>query len=349
MDFDDTRVLLAAVERAVKPTTTLIDTFFPNMQTFNTEVVDMEYREGGRAMAPFVVPGTKGVNMARNGSTIRSYKAPLMKPKRTIEPADILMRGFGETVYSTKTPEERAAEIRARDLNELVDMCVRRQEWMAAQLLLNGSYSIEGYADDGKAQKVDTISFPGFKNKKTLSGTDTWDNSTASIYDDIAEVSQKISRAAGEIPTVAICSNTVEKYLLNNEQILKYLMIPSRDNMALMSIQPQLIRPDLRRIGFISALNLELYAYDGGYLDADGNFVPYIPDDNIIIGVKGKGRRLFGAVTQLEGDGNYHTYASQYVPKVTADVESDVTSLTLSSRCVICPDFLDSWATIKVK
>ena len=45
-------------------------------------------------MAPFVVPGSKGVNMSRNGSQIRSYKAPLMRPKRTIEASDIERRGF---------------------------------------------------------------------------------------------------------------------------------------------------------------------------------------------------------------------------------------------------------------
>lgn len=67
MSFDDTRTLLGAVERSFTPTTTLVDVFFPNMQTFSTEIVDMEFRKGGRLMAPFVVPGGKGVNMARTG------------------------------------------------------------------------------------------------------------------------------------------------------------------------------------------------------------------------------------------------------------------------------------------
>jgi hypothetical protein len=139
-------MLLGAVERAYTPSTTLVDVFFPNIQVFSTAIVDMEFRKGSRLMAPFVVPGGKGINMARTGSTIRSYRAPLMRPKRIIEPADILIRGFGESEYSTKTPEQRAAEIRGRDLSELIDMCVRRQEWMAAQLLLNGEYDVEGLA-----------------------------------------------------------------------------------------------------------------------------------------------------------------------------------------------------------
>lgn len=99
INIDDTRTLLQAIERTNPPTTTLIDTFFPAVKTFLTNTVDMEYRKGGRRMAPFVVPGSKGVNMSRNGSQIRSYKAPLMRPKRTIEASDIERRGFGEDIY----------------------------------------------------------------------------------------------------------------------------------------------------------------------------------------------------------------------------------------------------------
>lgn len=81
-NYDETRTLLGVVDRSVKPTTTLIDTFFPEVRTFVTETVEMEYRKGTRKMAPYVVPGTKGVNLACSGSNIRTYKAPLVKPKR---------------------------------------------------------------------------------------------------------------------------------------------------------------------------------------------------------------------------------------------------------------------------
>ena len=350
LNIDDTRTLLGVVERSIKPTTALVDTFFPSVQTFLTETVDVEYQKGGRRMAPFVVPGTKGVNIAREGSKIRTYKAPLMKPKRPITASDIARRGFGETIYSQRTPEQRAQELRARDMAELIDSCVRREEWMAAQALLNGSYQINGYADDGKTQVIDTVTFEGFTNKITITGdANTWNASTAKIYDDIGDASQTIRRNAGQIPTVAICSANIVEYLLSNTQIKNYLMVPSRDNLALMSIQPRLVRPELMRVAYVSALNLDVYAYDGGYEDDDGSFVPYIPDDYMIIGVPGRGKRLFGAVTQVEPDGQFHTYEGQYIPKVTVDMESDTTSLAVSSRCVLCPEFLDDWAVLKVK
>lgn len=350
-NLDDTKTLLGVVERSFKPTTTLINTFFPEEKTFITEAVEMEYRKGSRKMAPFVVPGTKGVNMSRNGSQQRLYKAPLMKPKRVIEASDIMRRGFGETVYSQRTPAERAQELRARDMAELIDSCVRRQEWMAAQVLLNGSCQIKGFADDGKTELIDTISFDGFDNKITISGsTSTWDKvDTANPFGDMKDAAQTISRNAGLNPTVAICSANVVDYLINNQKLLNYMLVPSRDNLALMSIQPRLVRPDLMRVGYISALSLDVYAYDGGYEDENGNFTPYIPDDHMIIGIPGRGKRLFGAVTQLEADGQYYTYEGAYVPKVTMDLENDTSSLAMNSRCVVCPEFMDDWAVLKVK
>lgn len=351
LNLDDTRTLLDVVERSFKPATTLVDTFFPGVRTFVTETVDMEYRKGARRMAPFVVPGTKGVNIARPASTVRTYKAPLMKPKRVIEVSDIMRRGFGENIYSQRTPAERAQEMRANDLAEQVDSCVRRQEWMAAQALINGSYEVAGYADDGKTALIDTVTFDGFDNKITISGSGlTWDNAgTADIFNDIGDASATIRRNAGLIPTVAICSANVAKYLIDSEKIRQYLLVPSRDNLALMSIQPRLTRPDLMRVGYISALSLDIYAYDGGYENEEGEFTPYIPDDHMIIGVPGRGKRLFGAVTQLEEDRQYHTYEGAYVPKVTVDLESDTSSIAVSSRCVLCPEFLDDWAVLKVK
>lgn len=348
-DINDTRTMLEAMEQSYAPTTTLVDTFFPHTQNFVTNTVSMEFRKGGRMMAPFIVPGGKGVNMARAGSIVREYKPPMMRPKRTIEVADIAKRGFGETIYSTRTAAERATEMRAKDLQELQEACARREEWMAAQCLLNGEYDIKGFADDGVATVVDTMSF-GFEGKTTLSGNDTWDNASAKIYDNIGDTSQKIRRAAGDIPTIAICSSNVVKYLLANEQLYKYLLVPSRENLALLSLQPKLERPDLMRVGFIQALNLEIYSYDGGYTDEEsGEYKAYIPDNHMIIGVPGLGRRLYGAVTQVEDDKQYHTYAAARVPKATVNVENDTSSLAVSSRCVLCPDFVDKWATLKVK
>lgn len=349
LNIDDTRTLLDAIEENYKPSGLLVNTFFPAKRTFVTEVVDIEYYKEGRKMAPFVVPGTKGVNMGRSGTEIRTYKAPIIKPRRIIEAADLSKRSFDENVYSKKTPQQRAQEVRARDIKELCNQIDRRKEWMAAQLLINGKYDIEGYADDGKTVVIDTIAFPDWQGKTILSGSDTWDNPTAKILDILGDTSHDIRRKVQNVPTIAICSENVARYILANEQLRDIMMIPSRDNMAMMNFAPRIESPEIMRMGFIGALNMEIYAYDACYADEQGVLKQYIPDDHIVIGVPGRGQQLFGAVTQIEDDKQFHTYASEYVPKVSVDIESDTASVAVSSRPVLAPMYVDDWACLKVK
>lgn len=350
LDYNKTTTLLAAIDRQYVPNTLLIDTFFPGENTFITESVQIEYRKGTRLVAPFIVPGAFGVNMARTGSKLREYTPPMMAPSRVISTKEIMQRTFGEDIYSQKTPAQRAAEIMARDLLDTIDMCTRRQELMAAQLLTTGQYTCEGYADDGNKVIVDTFVLDGFENKVTLSGNDTWDNPDAKILDDLTEMSDKISTASGIIPTVGITSRNVANYILNNKQILDIMMVPSRENLSILSFAPAIVSPYVTRLGYIQSLNLDLYVYNGTYADPKtGKATHYIPDNCFIMGVKGLGKRLYGAITQLESDDQFHTYEGKYVPKILSNKRSDTKEMRMGSRCVILPQTADDFGVIKVK
>ena len=65
IDFTKTTTLLGVVEQNYPPNTVLVDTFFPLEDTFTTDSVQIEYRKGSRMLAPYIVPGGHGVNMAR--------------------------------------------------------------------------------------------------------------------------------------------------------------------------------------------------------------------------------------------------------------------------------------------
>lgn len=348
LNLEDTRTLLEVVSRTYPPNTVLVDTFFPNKITFPSEHVDIDYKEGARKMAPFVVPGGKGVNMGREGFVTKSYKAPIMRPKRTLNADQLRQRLAGESVYSTRTPQERAEEYRAQDLAELIDMCARREEYMAAKLLIEGQYDIEGFADDGQKKLVDTISF-GFTQKQTLAGLDTWDHADADAYGNLQDASRAIRRNAGMVPSIAMCSEATAALLLNNASVYDKLLVPSRDSLAMMSFAPKIQSPELIRFGMINSLGLELYTYDGVYMDDEQQLQQYLPDGYLIMGVPGRGRRLYGAVTQIEPDGEYHTYEAPYVPKYTVDRESDTSSLTVTSRSLLVPENVTDWYVLKVK
>lgn len=345
IDLNDTRTMLAPLERSFPPTTLLRDTFFPNIQTFPTETVDIDYRKSGRQLSPFIAGDSSGVNVKRSGYDTKNYKAPIMMPKRPITRDTIAHRAFGETLYSTRTPAQRAMEVRIRDLAEFREMNTRTIEWMCAQIMINGAVEIKGYADDGETYLVDSITFSDWNQKETLTGAATWDNAGSDIYGDLKFMHQTIAENSGMNPGVAVFPNNVEGYILNNTAMQKYLDIR---NLFVANIQPRIVAPGVRYLGTITALDLQLWVYNGIYQDRDGARQQYIPDDHVIMGVTGRGSQLFGAITQLENK-QWVTYEGRDVPKIWTEEGKDVEMIRLASRCVPKPEFVDDWYTLKVK
>ena len=345
--FKDTFTLMQAMDRMKQPSSFLVDTFFPVVPaTAVTSKIAVEYRKGARKLAPFVIPGGNGVNTSRLGSKIDFYEPPMMGPRRVLGVDELMQRTFGEDIYSTKTPEQRANEILARDLVDLQNMVVNRKNKMAADILLTGQCQIDGYGADGKVTKTDVLKFEDWTQK--LEPTTKWDQANADIYGDLAEMSNSIQENAGIVPDVAICGKNIMNYILGNEAIMKYIAIPNANNLSMMSFQPRLRAPQIMYIGTIMSLNLELYSYMETYVDENGQVQSFIGDDDVIIGITGRGKQLHGAVTLVEGN-SFKTYVGNYVPAYRANENDNTVSLAMYCRCVLAPETVDDWAVIKAK
>ncbi len=345
--FKDTFTLMQAMDRMKQPSSFLVDTFFPVVPaTAVTSKIAVEYRKGARKLAPFVIPGGNGVNTSRIGSKIDFYEPPMMGPRRVLGVDELMQRSFGEDIYSTKTPEQRANEILARDLVDLQNMVVNRKNKMAADILLTGQCQIDGYGADGKIAKSDVLKFEDWTQK--LEPTIKWDQANADIYGDLAEMSNSIQENAGIVPNVAICGKNIMNYILGNEAIMKYIAIPNTNNLSMMSFQPRLRAPQIMYIGTIMSLNLELYSYMETYVDEEGKVQSFIGDDDVIIGITGRGKQLHGAVTLVEGN-SFKTYVGNYVPAYRANENDNTVSLAMYCRCVLAPETVDDWAVIKTK
>lgn len=345
--FKDTFTLMQAMDRMKQPSSFLVSTFFPNVPaTAVTSKIAVEYRKGARKLAPFVIPGGNGVNTSRTGSKIDFYEPPMMGPRRVLGVDELMQRSFGEDVYSTKTPEQRANEILAHDLVDLQNMIVNRKNKMAADILLNGQCQIDGYGADGKITKTDVLKFEDWTQK--LEPTVKWDQANADIYGDLAEMSGSIQENAGIVPDVAICGKNIMSYILGNDAIMKYIAIPNANNLSMMSFQPRLRAPQIMYIGTIMSLNLELYSYMETYVDESGQVQGFIGDDDVIIGITGRGKQLHGAVTLVEGS-SFKTYVGNYVPAYRANENDNTVSLAMYSRCVLVPETVDDWGVIKAK
>jgi hypothetical protein len=348
INLNDTVSLMSAVERSKTPASLLLDTFFPIVpETAVTPTIEVQIKTGERRLAPFVIRGGKAVELKRGGFDDYFYKPPMMAPSRVIDPEMISDRGFGEGIYSTKTPAQRATEIQARDLADLQSAIVNRKNKMAGDLLTTGKYEIKGYADDGKLTVADTVDF-NFTQK--IVPTTTWDKAGATIYSDIKSASEKIQEASGMVPTVMIVGKNVAGYMLGNDQIMKWMGIPSTANLSMFNFAPRITSPQVAFVGRIPALNLEVYTYAESYMDDDGKLKGFIGDDDVIIGIPGRGRQYHGAVTLLNDAGmGYNTFVAPYVPYYSGNKESQELRLTMYSRCLIAPECITDFAVIKSK
>lgn len=345
----DTYELLGVVERIKPPASYLVDMWFPNMMPVSYSTwVSVEYTKQGRQLAPYVVRGGKGVDIARGKSKIASYRPPMVGVRRTIGLGDIEQRMIGEQpIFSTVRPEERAAQMQANDLVELLRLIQNRKNKMAADILTTGKTKIKGYADDA-AQVVeeDEIIFdwngivPPQKN---------WDQSGALIYDDLKAASERIQEDSGYIPTLMLCGRNVERYLLNNDELLKWMALPNRQNISMLSFTPHYTTPQARFVGYLSSLNLEIISYSETYMDEDtGEVKSFLDPDTVIIGNPGRGRQLYGAITYMNQAGQWQTVAANNVPVYLSDFNAQQSSLAIFSRFLLVPETFDDHLVIPV-
>ncbi|MBQ6296154.1 MAG: major capsid protein [Selenomonadaceae bacterium] len=343
----DTIELLPALEQLPLQANFLTKTFFPNVQQFTSDILAIEYLKNNRRLAPYVTKNSRGINMARERSKVKFYQAPIVGAKRVIGIDDISRRGFGETpIFSTKTPEERAAELQARDLRDLMLMIQARREQMCSELLQTNQIHVKSYADDGKLAATALVEFDGFG---VIEPTVEWSDSEATILDDIRAVCDRIAAESNMLPTVMVCGSNVEQYLLRNVQLQNIFLVPDRATLNMLAFQPRYTSPQSRFIGVLSTFGLEIYSYNATYIDDEtGEVKNFIDPNTVIIGVAGRGKMAYGRVDYLDMGGSWQSIAAPAVPCYTYNVESQTTSLAIYSRFLPVPEIISDFICLKV-
>jgi len=332
IDIYSTRTMLKAIN-LVKPVYTFFrDTFFSSVETSPTEKIDVDFKKGKRKMAPFVAPRIGGIVMDRQGFTTNTYKVPKIAPERIITADDLKNRSMGESIYSAKTPAERAQEFLAQDLLDLDDMITRREEWMCREVMLNGKVVMSG---EGFEQQVDF----GFTNKETLAGAALWSADTSDPIEDLKRWRLAIIQKTGQSPNIVVmASNVVSRFI--KHPVVQKLLDVARLNIG--AIEPTVQSPALTFVGKLPSLGLEVYSYDEWFLNDAGTETAMVPDNTVIIGTKGVNKRIYGALTQAE-NGEFVTIEGQRIPKSWFNEDDEVRKVRLASRPLPVPDDVDGW------
>ncbi|MBQ7564604.1 MAG: major capsid protein [Lachnospiraceae bacterium] len=340
----DTHTLLALSE-VVKPKSTFLrDRYFPTApeDIFVTEDVLVDYKdEVGNTLAPVVLPSKGGIQVEREGYETHQFTPPLVAPERPLTADQLKKRLPGEQVFSAQTPQEREARIVTKDIADLNTMIDNREEYMAAQTLLNNGYTLKQYADKyGSNEYVEKpIKFYNeASNPAIYTPSATWSTASTKIISDIAAMADLLTKR-GLGATDLIVSGNVADTMLGNTEIRELL-----DNRRF--ILAQEVNPQERPNGsvLIAVLNVKghlinVYSYTREYVDeTTGVSTPFIPEGFVVVTAPGMGRTAYGAITQIEGETrDFVTYAAARVPHVIVSEHDNVRTLIQQSRPLVMP------------
>lgn len=337
----DTHHLLMAVEQLTPAPSFLLNRYFPtNAATdiFSTDDVLVEYKDGSKKLAPFVAPRKGGVTMLRNGYTMERFEPPFVAPRRALSIDDLNKKGFGEALYSKLTPAQRQQVLLMKDADELGEFITRREESMAAEVMLNGSCIMKHIADDASAEDEKEIFFyEGEANPYQYAPQVKWDQADADIIGDLDKMIQMLTKK-GLRASELVCSPDVADAIVNNEKVQKLLDIR---NYHVGEVKPEELPAGAAIVAKLNVRGriISIISYDETYTDDAGNDQQFIPSGKCVMTAPAAGRTLYGAVSQVEqSDGVFHTYAGKRVPKYLSNAEGNTRSLTISSRPLPMPN-----------
>ena len=164
-DLYTTMTMLKAVEQMNREYRFLSDTFVADGTVSQDEHPFYDYRKGNkRGLAPFVVPGTGGVTMNRQGYEMRQIRFTTLEPQYVVNESDLDNRLFGENVIGGDTQEQRAKKLLAQDLKNLRSDLQNTRDWMAREVLLRGKLEIQRHTRAGMEKAPTMVADFGFDN-----------------------------------------------------------------------------------------------------------------------------------------------------------------------------------------
>lgn len=344
----DTRTMLAVLNKRKPPRTFLRETFFGmagSGRTFNSEEVDIDIIKGKRRLAPFVNPNHQGKLVEKPGYITRKYKPAYVKPKAVTTASEILKRQPGNIIYSpNEGPSTWAAQQLGRELADLDDMIIRREEWMVAQALLTGQIHVKG---EGVNEFLMFYMTPD--QLPILTGTAKWtDHTNARPLDDLKTWKRQRSKALMS-PSVAIFGLDAWDNFMACEQVIgtdgggKNLFDMRKINIG--QIDPEDLGDGVTYCGRLKEIGIDIYTYEEWYVDDDsGEEMPMIPANKVMMGnPRARTEFLYGAIKDLDALAPVPRFPKQWDKK-----DPSVRMLMLQSAPLPVPTEIDAFLTATV-
>lgn len=361
MDLYNTIYMLAAIEELPIEHTFFKDRYFPTdemMDIFNTRKVLADYREGNRKKAPFVLPRIGSLPVGRDGFSTFELEPAYVAVSMPMTIDQLQQRGFGESLLSGMTPEDRANQCLFRDMMELSARISRTEEYMACQTILNNGITMR-HETDKKGVYVDVPCYfydydKGAPNPALFTPKAAWTHSNVDTkghvtpgnwYADICAMVVSL-RQRGLPTTDLVVSGDVGTFLLEDPWVMQ--MLDNR-RVEMGRIAPSELTEYVTYLGTFSfqGRNLDILISDGTYENEDGTDTPYLDAGSAVVTAPGCGKGLYGAITQLEADGEYHTYAGKRVPLHIFTMKPPTKETQVAASPLMVPLRKNPWCVAK--
>lgn len=306
MNVFDTSVLARVVAALPSPESFILNTFFRNIQTEDSEEIHFDVDASRPRLAPFVSPLVAGQVVHSKGFTTKTFKPAYVKDKRIFDATRPLKRAIGERIGGNGNAVNRLSVLLASALADQVDMLTRRQEVMAVQALRTGKIIVSG--EQYPTAEVDFGRDPLLT--QALVGDVRWGESGAAPLQDIERWARLITQKSGTAPDSVIMDPAAWKLFMADAMVQKEL-----DRFRGSATASALtVGEGGRHVGRIG--NLNFYTYAGWYEDPEtGSDTPYLPDYTVIItGQQLEGTRAYGAIRDEEAGFQALPYFSKSWP-----------------------------------
>ena len=116
------------------------------------------------------------------------------------------------------------------------------------------------------------------------------------------------------------------------------------------AVDPELVEFGVAKIARLNCNGyvVDILEYVEEYENDNGQSVPYLPKGYATLLAPACGTTSYGAVNQIEEDGEWHTYAENRVPLILTDKKGQSKELRLAAAPLLMPNRHHAWITAKV-
>lgn len=306
-----TEFLLDLIMQAKPAKSFLLDTFFKNTESFETEKVRCDLWDGKRRVAAYIRPGGQAQAVGKIGYETEDYAPPLLSPMDITTVEQLLRRQPGEVISrSRQTPRDQALFKLAQQLAELDDMITRAEEIQARDLLFTGKMTFKDVDGHDIGDEIDL----GRDEDLDFTPTIPWTSlTTAQPFDDADEIRRRVQRLSGLMIDIAVVGADKWRQFSNMTQVKDKLFFNfqpiSGDKMVMeMQASGAIYRGEMGGVKY--------FTYDEFHTQNDStgqDDVALVPQDKVLYASsQAIASRLYGVVPKIDQNSNGETITKLY-------------------------------------